>query len=420
MKFPRLSIAAKLYAIFALLATVTVALAAVAVVNAKRHAALTDAFQSAFNGSLNVERVNGLIYAVMMESRGVYMAEDGASNKKHVDELLKFNERIGAVVADWQIAASSEDAGYFSEFAARIAQFQDSRQELVRRATSFGPQAALDWGQSAENRNLHSALTEDLDKLAQVYAGRTKSIYSVIDRGIDNTAWLTSVLAVLAVLLAAFGAVTIWRAVARPLADIARVTEAVADGQADVVVPHRGRQDEVGGLARSIAVFQAAMRHNEELNKTVSGDAEARARRQEQIGTEIAGFSSDVEATLAELGRICDQMLDASSKLTNAADTAATRTAGATTASNEASANVHDIASAADELTASVMEIDRQVTQSNAIAEKAVSEAERTNAAVQELDEAAKRIGDVIRLITDIADASRLDAEEGGGARPHH
>ena len=42
VNLPRLSIAAKLYAIFALLATATVVLAVVAVVSARRHAALTD------------------------------------------------------------------------------------------------------------------------------------------------------------------------------------------------------------------------------------------------------------------------------------------------------------------------------------------------------------------------------------------
>jgi len=69
---------------------------------------------------------------------------------------------------------------------------------------------------------------------------------------------------------------------------------------------------------------------------------------------------------------------------------------------------VRDIASATDELAASVMEIDRQVAQSNAIAEKAVGEAERTNMAVQELNDAARRIGDVVSLITDIAEQTNL------------
>ena len=94
--------------------------------------------------------------------------------------------------------------------------------------------------------------------------------------------------------------------------------------------------------------------------------------------------------------------------MAGAADRATQRTAAATTASAEASDNVRDIASAADQLAASVMEIDRQVGHSNLVAEKAVVEAERTNAAVQKLDEAAKRIGDVVRLITDIAEQTNL------------
>jgi methyl-accepting chemotaxis protein len=198
------------------------------------------------------------------------------------------------------------------------------------------------------------------------------------------------------------------RAVAQPLERIARVTELVASGVTGVEIPYRERGDEVGALARSIAVFQDAMRQNEELNNTVIDDAQARARRQEQMSTEILMFSADMEATLSELGRISDQMLGASRELSVAADTAASRTSGATTASSEASENVRDIASAADELSASVSEIDRQVAQSNSIATKAVSEAERTNATVKELNEAAGRIGDVVKLITDIAEQTNL------------
>jgi methyl-accepting chemotaxis protein len=54
------------------------------------------------------------------------------------------------------------------------------------------------------------------------------------------------------------------------------------------------------------------------------------------------------------------------------------------------------------------MEIDRQVAQSNAVAEQAVGEAERTNAEIKALDEAAKRIGDVVKLITAIAEQTNL------------
>jgi methyl-accepting chemotaxis protein len=69
---------------------------------------------------------------------------------------------------------------------------------------------------------------------------------------------------------------------------------------------------------------------------------------------------------------------------------------------------VRDIAAAAEELTASVREIERQVTQSNAIAEKAVGDAERTNHEIKALDEAARRIGDVVKLITAVAEQTNL------------
>jgi methyl-accepting chemotaxis protein len=87
VKLPNLAIATKLYLIFGLLATVTVALAGVTALKAGRHVALTDEFRSAFAGAMNVERVNALIYAVVMESRGIYMSPDTATAKVYGSQL---------------------------------------------------------------------------------------------------------------------------------------------------------------------------------------------------------------------------------------------------------------------------------------------------------------------------------------------
>ncbi len=408
MKLPNFSIATKLYLIFALLATVTVALAGITVGNARRHAALTDEFRSAFTGAMNVELVNGLIYAVVMESRGIYMSPDIPTAKAYGQGLLVFNERIGDVVKEWQRSVAPDDAPLFKTFVGRIAQFQEFRRELVRRGAEIGPAAGREWGDNDANRSVRKALNGDLTRLAELYAERSQRIYREIDGGIARTAWLVSFTAILAVVLAALGAVTIARAVAHPLATITSITAAVAAGDTAQRVPYRERRDEIGALARSIEVFQATVRNNEELNRTVLAEAQARSRHQDEMSLEIDRFGAEVEATLSELGRISDAMIAASGQLTGAADNASTRTNGASAASSEASANVRDIASAADELAASVTEIDRQVTQANAIAGKAVNEAEWTNSMVTELNEAAGRISDVVRLITDIAEQTNL------------
>jgi methyl-accepting chemotaxis protein len=302
----------------------------------------------------------------------------------------------------------AEDAALFEPFAKRVLQFQDFRRELVRRGVEIGPHAGREWGDNDANRSVRKALNTDIEMLGEHYARRARHLYAMIDDGIDHTAWLLTFLAIAATLLAVVGAIIIWGAIARPLARVTRVTEAVAAGQSDVDVPYLKRGDEVGALARSIAVFQDAMRHNKELNRAVTGEAQARGARQEAMGAEIAQFGDDVETTLAELATISNQMRTASDVLTAAADKASERTAGATAASSDASVNVRDIAAAAEELAMSVKEIERQITHSHEIAAKAVNEAESSNAAVKELSEAAGRIGDVVSLITDIAEQTNL------------
>jgi len=405
--FPRVSIASKLYAIFGLLASATIGLALVGVVNSRQHAAITDQFESAFHGSINVERVNALIYAVVMESRGIYMSTDIPTAKKYGEGLLKFNARIGDIVKEWEKRVAPEDAAQFGEFAKRIAQFQEFRRELVKRGTEISPAAGREWGDNDANRNVRTALNKDLDALAQLYANRSKQLYSQMEQGITSAAYWMTILGVFAVILAGIGALVIWRSCIKPLADITHVTEAVADGR-DVEIPHRGRKDEIGALAGSIAVFQKAMVANGELNKTVIRDAEERTKRQEIFGAQISQFSADVEGSLSELLALSGEVRQGSQHIAEGVSTTSELTARAATASSEASSNVGDIASAAEELTSSVQEIERQVSQSNGIAMKAVAEAAQTNVTVKELNEAAGRIGDVVKLINDIAAQTNL------------
>ena len=74
----RLSLAAKLYSIFALFAVLVAAITVLSDYNSRQNAALTDAVATASRAAINVERVNSLVYAVVMESRGVYMSTDPA------------------------------------------------------------------------------------------------------------------------------------------------------------------------------------------------------------------------------------------------------------------------------------------------------------------------------------------------------
>jgi methyl-accepting chemotaxis protein len=408
MKLPSLSIAAKLYTIFALLATATVLLSILAALNSRQNTALTDEFERAFMGAMNVERVNGLIYAVVMESRGIYMSPDIPAAKRYGTLLLQSNERIAGVVADWRKHVGSADAAQFAEFEKRIQQFMEFRKELVRLGTEVSPAKGREWGDNEANRSVRTALNKDLDALARIYDARTKQVYAELDAGVERTAWLLGALAVLCVLLAVVGIAIIGRAVARPLRNITRVTAEVAGGATGVTIPHANRQDEVGALARSIVVFQQAIERNVELNRTIAEDVKAREERNLHIRTAVESFRVSVEQALGAVARNAETMRATAQTLTDLASTAKDQTGSAAAASDDTATNVNTVASASEELTASIHEIARHVTQATTVVREAGATTEASAAEIEGLAAAGQRIGAVIDLIQAIAAQTNL------------
>src|SRR5215471_12096569 len=168
----RFTLATRLYSIFALFALLTAAIAMLSDYNSRRSADLTAAIETANLAALNVERVNSLVYAVVMESRGVYMSTDPAVVKKFGDGLLGFNDHILAVIKKWEGIVQADDAEQFATFRKRIEQFVEFRKELVRRANEISPAAGREWGDNDANRSVRSALNTDLEALSRVYVER--------------------------------------------------------------------------------------------------------------------------------------------------------------------------------------------------------------------------------------------------------
>ena len=94
--------------------------------------------------------------------------------------------------------------------------------------------------------------------------------------------------------------------------------------------------------------------------------------------------------------------------LLDSSEQASQRAESAVKASSEASANVATAATAATELSASIAEIGHQLTRATEVVRVSVNEAESTNQQIAGLAEAAQKIGDVVKLIRDIAGQTNL------------
>jgi len=403
----RLSLAIKLYSIFALIALLTAAVAVLSDYNTRSSAELTQAIETANKAALNVERVNSLVYAVVMESRGVYMSSEPAVVKKYGDGLLKFNDKILGVVKNWESIVQSDDAGQFATFKKRIEQFVDFRKELVRRGVEINGAAGREWGDNDANRTVRSALNKDLEALSKVYAERGKQIARQGDINRMMALMLTG-LGALTLLVVGLGVLIIFRSVARPLSIITSTIKQVAEGAANVEVPYGDRSDEIGALARAIQIFQQAMERNSNLNSQIARDSETRKERARHLETSVEEFRGAIGGVLRAVTDNAAAMRETAQSISRVTSDASTRAVAAASATEQASSNVYAVASAAEELSASVEEIGRQVRQSAGAVEQAGLRTEKSVAEIESLAAATARIDGVLNLIQTIAEQTNL------------
>jgi len=126
--------------------------------------------------------------------------------------------------------------------------------------------------------------------------------------------------------------------------------------------------------------------------------------KQETLDWLSKSFSEIIEI----VGSASTELEATAVNLTSTAEMTQRLTTEVTASSNDASTNVQSVASATEELGASVNEIRRQVQNSSEIAGEAVTQAQLTDSRISQLSEAASKIGDVVKLITAIADQTKL------------
>ena len=222
---------------------------------------------------------------------------------------------------------------------------------------------------------------------------------------------MTRLLIVLAVVMAAaIGLVlTLSRNIGGGVIRLVRVTEKLAGGDLTVEVPERKRGDEIGQLANAVAVLRdgaaeaARLRGEQERMK-----AEAEAARQASLMSLAAEFDQSVMRVAEGINAAAGSLEGAARSVSGAIDNASRQASSVAAAAEQASGNVTTVATAAEELSASISEISRQVQASSTISNEAVDEARRTNELVEGLSQAADRIGEVVKLINDIASQTNL------------
>jgi methyl-accepting chemotaxis protein len=198
------------------------------------------------------------------------------------------------------------------------------------------------------------------------------------------------------------------RSIGAPIRSITGTMNQLAGGDTGVAIPFADRSDEVGNMARAVKVFADNMRRNEVLQAEAAREQAARERRAQQIADVAKRFDHDVEKILSGLVGSANALDGTAASLAKSSTESLDQAEKVAAAAAEASANVQTVAAATEELSSSITEISRQVSSQATIASLSTQAIDETTSRVETLTDASTKIGDVIRLITEISNQTNL------------
>ncbi|MDD1522273.1 MULTISPECIES: methyl-accepting chemotaxis protein [Bradyrhizobium] len=312
---------------------------------------------------------------------------------------LKFVENsLGAVYSmDDKIVAGLKDAktilGAYREALEKLIANAKLVDDLVTEMS--GSAGAIQQGATAMKADL-VAEQQRLDSESEATIGQTEQLVLMLAVG------GTLLGAVLALLLAT--------GISRPMIAMCKAMRELASGNFDVVLPGLGRKDEIGEMAGAVEEFkiQAVAKAERDAAASEVQNREQAASRRAELIRFADDFESAVGAIVSNVSASAVQLESAASTLTRTAETTQSLSSQVAGVSEQASSNMQSVATATEELSASVEEIGRQVRDSSRIAEAAVMQAKETDGRIGKLSHAAQQIGEVVKLITAIAEQTNL------------
>ncbi|PWS34241.1 methyl-accepting chemotaxis protein [Falsiroseomonas bella] len=356
-----------------------------------------------------VQRVRVGIYAVVMESRGLYLAANRAQAERFARGLTRHLDEMQAAWTELRGRLPAAEAEKIARLEGALGDFVRLRTELARIGVEQGREAADRLGNNEANRANRTAFSDALDALGETLASAVRLRQEEAAREARSMALALIGLALVSV-LSIIGAMLLLmhRQVAQPLRRLATAFAAMGEGRLDVALPPAGA-DEVGAIAGAAAVFRDRLAENARLAAAAeAARAEAEAARRQAAQDAAHGLEAALGQVLRSLSGSAEELRATAGQLDGTvrrtAEQAVTAAAGAT----QASSHVGAVAAASEQLSAAIAEITRQVAQAAAGTRRAVEDSRRSDATVQGLTDAANQIGEVVKLINEIAGQTNL------------
>lgn len=407
---PRLTIGRKLAGVVGLLSILTLGVALLSYIQSaseqRRAAEVEDIWTVAFQAQ-NLARA---IEHAVVAANAVYTAKDKAGAKQKLEGLDRALDEVAAAREPFFAALGDRlEPMRKLRLQNQINEFVAYQKDTAELGLTISPQAALLQASEEPTVRSREQMVKAIEALgAETLTGLNATNDRVAAERKDAQIALIAIPAV-GLLLALLAATSVTVAhIQRPLARLKNTMTALAANDLTVNVPFTRHRDEIGEMAKAIAVFQQALVDKAEADARLRSKAAAEHERLEILSEAARQFEADALGMMQAVRDATQRMGSAAQAMATASDETEKEAVVVVDAATASARAVDSIAEHATQLSVAANGIGERIRSTSEMAGAALSETRLTSVAADGLVRAVSEIGAVIDMIGAIAEQTNL------------
>lgn len=295
------------------------------------------------------------------------------------------------------IATAEASQSYFQTFEPLA-----DRMRQIGNARAPYPMSYIDW---IDQTNISVQQFFDV-LIAAAKAGETHAARLEADSFFDFTAKIAGI--AIAFLTTVICFLVVVRRVTDPLARVSGIVRELAAGRLDVAIADTERRDEIGEVARAIDNFKSNLIQTRDLAASQIAEGLAKERRVATLENLAKDFEAKITGVAASFESSATDLEATSRSLSFSAEQTNQESHKVAAAAWQTSETVQTVAAATGQLALAARDIGDRVAASSRIARNAVDYSRNADTTIKGLMDAADKIGEVVKLISTVAQKTNL------------
>jgi methyl-accepting chemotaxis protein len=355
---------------------------------------------------MNIEMLLAAMDSIIDKSEGHVQPE----RQKAIDDAVAFMRSNYKVVDEFRTHLPNKDLGktFQPSFEALAKAIQTDLKTAIE--TNAGEEAFAKLDDVIDGAG--EDVTKILEALSNAGQKQLQQAFANANDAVDtsSSATLIAYVATLLVLLPLVFFVA--RGVVRSLATLTAIMQKLANGDLTVDIPDvaaKKRKDEIDAMTATVQIFKDNALEVERLRQE-QAQTEARAAEEKRHEMEklASSFEESVLGVVTNLSSSATEMRSSAEVMDGAVKETLNQANIVAGAADSAATSVQSVASGSEELSSAIKEISQQVAETSNAVRELVQKAEQSNTEVGKLGALAEKIGEVVEMISDVAEQTNL------------